>query len=692
MTTLLHAYSPRFDTSNASQTPRARAKHQTALMLLLTMASLALARTSTQAQSTATFFPAADSGVKIENVLVNNAASPVSVTTGNAVAIDLDYTIIDARCPGCIDQIQYGWVNTATGAGMPVLGQCIYNGVPGPNGARGHAKLTLTAPREAGSYALAFDRAQAFRCSDVTGWWNGTPRPVQRIATIQVKSASTDPLGSITGLPLHQIGAGVRAATIATTSLGRYVQLRYSLPGQPFDTERDFVDGPAGWGNIYGTGRPFFNVSDGQRFGVIWQARNTMTVYVTWFGADPAAYESFILPTPTDAILAAATGDGTGNLYAFSIQSGDGRPNTTRVGTLLKTNTRGAELARSRPDMSAAGLNVTMFGDSNSTWVADMQFSNGALGLVFSRLMHASSDGLNHQGGVAAVFDAQSLALTKNHGQTSGHSFDNVLTRDAQGNFLGIDLGDNYPRGLNLHRFNATSRASRVVYTFKTEHGRSATSPAGATYPKFDEISDAQNTFYRWSNDNRTYTELGGAIDTSQGIIAVFAGERPSLDNRRTGATLNDPRNLGMLTVKRDFAAAPMSSVVPDDLIVSPGNPEEGYYYTFGGAKTSQRNTGVRWLTNYTSTAENASRVKLHPLTTTDALILWELWDANTYQNTLAMSVRADGTITQQPVALGSTFRLNRRDDLFDRAGHIYAIAGDGANRELILNVLVRGQ
>jgi hypothetical protein len=340
--------------------------------------------------------------------------------------------------------------------------------------------------------------------------------------------------------------------------------------------------------------------------------------------------------------------------------------------------------------MSASGLNVTQFGTLSSSWVADMQLSNGKLGLILGRIMHASTDGLNHQGGVAAVFDAQTLALTKNLGQTSGHSFDNVLTRDAQGNFLGIDLGDNYPRGLNIHRFNATDRTSRVVYTFKTEHGRTATSPAGVTYPRYDEISTDTTPFYKWSNDNRTYTELGGVIDTPQGLVAVFAGERPSLDNRRVGSTLNDARNLAMVTVKRDFAYAPMSSVVPDDLMVYPGNPETASYYTFGGVQMSQRNTGVRWLTNYSSTSENASRVKVHPNGNGDALILWEKWTPDSYQNTYAMTVRADGTITQQPVALGSTFRLNRRDDLFDSAGRIYAVAGDAANHELILNILVR--
>ena len=34
--------------------------------------------------------------------------------------------------------------------------------------------------------------------------------------------------------------------------------------------------------------------------------------------------------------------------------------------------------------------------------------------------------------------------------QTSGHSFGNSITLSSAGDFVGIDLGDNYPRGINM--------------------------------------------------------------------------------------------------------------------------------------------------------------------------------------------------------------------------------------------------
>ncbi len=81
-----------------------------------------------------------------------------------------------------------------------------------------------------------------------------------------------------------------------------------------------------------------------------------------------------------------------------------------------------------------------------------------------------------------------------------------VLTRNAQGQFVAIEVGDNFPRGIQIHRFDTQSRNSRVVYTFKTLHGTTPTSPAGKTYPLYAQYSTGAKQFYQWSNDNQTYT------------------------------------------------------------------------------------------------------------------------------------------------------------------------------------------
>jgi hypothetical protein len=77
-----------------------------------------------------------------------------------------------------------------------------------------------------------------------------------------------------------------------------------------------------------------------------------------------------------------------------------------------------------------------------------------------------------------------------------------------------MDLGDNYPRGVHVHQFPTPgdTRKGRVVYGFKTRHGTTAASPDGTEYPKYDEISTADTTFYKWSNDNGVYTEIAQCV------------------------------------------------------------------------------------------------------------------------------------------------------------------------------------
>jgi hypothetical protein len=77
-----------------------------------------------------------------------------------------------------------------------------------------------------------------------------------------------------------------------------------------------------------------------------------------------------------------------------------------------------------------------------------------------------------------------------------------------------MDLGDNFPRGVHVHQFPTPGDTieGRVVYGFKTRHGTTAASPAGTVYPRYDEISTADTTFYQWSNDNDVYTEIAQCV------------------------------------------------------------------------------------------------------------------------------------------------------------------------------------
>ena len=93
--------------------------------------------------------------------------------------------------------------------------------------------------------------------------------------------------------------------------------------------------------------------------------------------------------------------------------------------------------------------------------------------MIVSRKMTKSADGLNHQGAYAAIFDPTTLKPIKKFGQTSGHSFANTLIpKVGGGGFIGMDLGDNYPRAINHWAFDSNAITFKHVYCFKTEHGK----------------------------------------------------------------------------------------------------------------------------------------------------------------------------------------------------------------------------
>jgi len=525
-----------------------------------------------------------------------------------------------------------------------------------------------------------------------------TPNTFIPVAELQV-SDLTDNVTYVFATTTQQISAftplgdGIEGARLRTTALGDVLQYSYQIKGTPFDTRLDYNNGPDSHANIYSLTRQFFLVYDSGQLGIVWQDKATSKIYLTWLGQDLKSRNTVSLSNANDYDLAAVAYDNNGHIYYLSIQSGNGvkEGEVARGANLYKANAQGNNLRIQSLDTSKSGMNITIFGNQN---VASLHYFNGQLGLIVSRTMHKSSDGLNHQGAISLVFDAENITQLKNHGQTSGHSFESLLTHNSQGEFLGIDLGDNYPRGINLHTFTANKDTSRVVYTFKTRHGTKATSPAGASYPVYSEISGGSETFYQWSNDNRTYTELGGVIQSQQGYSVIFAGEPDSqasaLNNARTDSNLVDARNIGIVQVVNDIASTSSNGTeINDELIISKGNTETGGYYTFGGKFAKQRNTGVVWLTNYNDKNQNnVSRLKTVKLADNNLLLLWEIWTPNSYVNTYAMKISPSGKKLSEIVELGTQVRLNRRDDILVIDNKVYFVAGDKNEQKLILFVL----
>ena len=478
----------------------------------------------------------------------------------------------------------------------------------------------------------------------------------------------------------QQLSANVEGSKIKSTALGDVYKYRFGVKAQVPNSERASK-----------RTRQFFLMKNvNNQVSMLWQDQKDKAIYLSRFTAGFKNQKSTRLYNRNGEDLLAATNDPQGNIYYFTYRGAKGNTSVA----IYKANAAGKQLRFKNYNTSKKGLNIYSF----RNYMVALEYAQGKLALMMARTMHKSGDGLNHQGGIAVVFDATSLAQLRYLGQTSGHSFDNYLTVNQAGQFLGIDLGDNYPRGVHLHRFNEKGRRSRVVYTFKTRHGTRAVSPAGRKYDLYAEISRGDKKFYKWSNDNGTYSELGGVVEVNDGYLVFFTGEpSPSgkaLDNSRAGYKSPDPRNVGLVKVRKDFEnSSSRGSFISDDLVRSRGVSETGGFYTFGGRFAKQRNTGIVWLTKYRDKSQSSARhLKVAHLKNGHVLLVWEKVSKKgyrkQYQGTYAMQIDANGRVVTKPTSLGNYVRLSRRDDLLVVGNQVLIPAGNPAESKLELVVI----
>jgi len=437
----------------------------------------------------------------------------------------------------------------------------------------------------------------------------------------------------------------------------------------------------------YGTKKEFFGVRrfDGSE-GVVWQDKNTRQIALTWFGPDWLSPQSVALESlgPNWKLVGAAgdggvTGDviyvlvGDKALWNASSHNDAQEPTPAYA---FRAGADGAKKLRVELDTWDTGLNIHDGWYGSMAWDAPLD----VFVLFIARGMFTG-----HQGAIAVVFNATDLSITKNTGQTSSHSFAQSVTLSTEANgatFIGADMGDNYPRGLNLHRIERSesgtwTRKSRVVYSFKTGHCSIDTSGLNATakvlavngachnYPVWDtdplsrNISTPNRTYYKYSNDNNVYTELAhpGSIELPGGkLMVIFAGEQPSLDITMIGSAHNAPRNLGLVIV----------SATLNGTVFSDGPVETGGFYSFGGGWSPQENRGIVWLTDFTGSSvetwESATRIRATRVGSgakEKVLLLYEVWQYNNYLRTEFMLIGLDGSILRDPTRLQYPLRLD---------------------------------
>lgn len=465
----------------------------------------------------------------------------------------------------------------------------------------------------------------------------------------------------------NNINETVEAAKVNQTVIGDIYKIRYTVKGSLFDNVS----------NYYNRTRHYFCVNlEGEKTGIVWQDESDFSLHFTTIDQNLVKHLTIELPNSNKGFLAAATANSKGEIFYLTIFEQEGNPVNA---VMSKTNSKTGININNKLD---ASKQLNMFAYRNET--ASMEISGDKVLLMIARTMNKSNDGLNHQGGIAVSFDINNLNLLKNYGQTTGHCFDNYLSVSSTGDFIGINLGDNYPRGINLHRINEDMN-SKVVYTFKTQHGESADCWGIKTFPLYPEISTTTKKYYKWSNDNNTYTELGAVIETDDGFMVSFLGEPDKNGNALNNNEVETEcsRNVGFVIVKKDFDNG------SEDIFLSRGISETGGFYTFGGWWSEQKNTGLVWLTKYANPAqETAKNMKTIKLNDGNLLFLWEKWSENNYKKTLALKTSQDGKPIGNIVELGSQVRLDRRDDLLVKGNQVIIMSGNKNEQKLELCII----
>jgi len=426
----------------------------------------------------------------------------------------------------------------------------------------------------------------------------------------------------------------------------------------------DWAYGPGQHSANYGIPKKFFPTerSDG-REGVIWQDQQAFTIHATWLSVDLLSAETRVIYTETDAQLVAVAFNGADDLVLLLVDRSRpaDRSQNIPVKVVKVQCMTGETLATKSLDTSSSGLDVARFTSSGASMVWNAH--TGMVGVVLSRLMTN-----RHQGAIAFVLDDTTLEIQTKF-WTASHSFGNSMLLASDGSFISMDLGDNYPRGINLCRFDSTSKACFKPYAFKTHHAGSANGRE-----KYEEISTPEKTYYKWSNDNYVYTELGhaGVVEVDDGLLIFFSGEQPPLDNSVVGSLLNVARNAGFVKISKDLSKRE---------VLSPGPTETGGFYDFGGGWQTQENKGINFLTNFNSVEESVSRLKTASLENGKILLYWEVWSKTTYKYTQMMIVNHDGIGQTSPWALNYTtltipVRLPIQDDFYIKGGRAVAYAG----------------
>jgi hypothetical protein len=419
----------------------------------------------------------------------------------------------------------------------------------------------------------------------------------------------------------------------------------------------------------------------------LWQDQKNFSINLTQINSLFTSQTTKNVQLNDDEILLASTTDSTNYIYFLTYKS---KHNLVEI-YLKKIDFDGKTLLSKSFYSFANTTNIYKVDDN----ICSMKSDGINIIVLLARKMYKSFDGLNHQAGLAMIFNCNTLELDWKINNTASHSFENYLMLDSKRTFVGMELGDCYPRGINLHKFKGKLHKSRVIYTYKTCHStKNQNNSVFKPFSEFTEISSPTKKYYKWSNDNNTYTGLGGIIEDEDGYFVFFTGSPSplgkSLDNTRASYEI-DPQNVGFVKVERYFNASEKNlPYVTDDIILSKGKTEEGGYYGYQGEWFPQRNVGVVWLTEYKDMKkEYAKNLKCVKQSNGTIILLWEKYRLNNYLEEFigvyGVKLNLKGEKTTQITLISKNFRIPKGDDLFFYNDKIFILSG--VNNEKKLNI-----
>ncbi len=166
----------------------------------------------------------------ISNVSLTSPGTVVQVTAtpGATIPVSFNYNLVEGvgYCPGCIDQITVGFVNT-----LPT--SCEYDGQPGPGGTGTQpASVNLTAPSMPGRYYIVYHKSQQFTCTDALATALSPSDPPIAVVDVIPLQSSTYLGVSISNVNLN--ASGGNAITVAAgVGAPINVSLSYTITDGP---------------------------------------------------------------------------------------------------------------------------------------------------------------------------------------------------------------------------------------------------------------------------------------------------------------------------------------------------------------------------------------------------------------------------------------------------------------------------